>query len=319
MCDSVPKRNVIFVSLITSVGILLAILYFLFYSPLSQPTGSFHVAAGSSVRHIAQEAATQNHIRSAWAFITWYKLRHAHEPILAGYYQLPETVSLASFTTILTSGDTTENFISITFPEGITIDQMVDIIAQSQATIDIENYQRLLKGKEGYAFPDTYFVTETTTAEELIELQNQAMEELFASLQTTVDTHVLSESEIIILASIIEREANSVESMQMVSGILQNRLAIDMPLQADASIEYVLDKPLNQLTPADLELDSPYNTYLYRGLPPTPIGNPGQNAIKAVLEPTASDFFYYITDQTGTFHYARTLDEHNANVNRYLR
>jgi UPF0755 protein len=129
----------------------------------------------------------------------------------------------------------------------------------------------------------------------------------------------LSAEEVIILASIIEREANTFESMKMISGILQGRMAIGMPLQADASIEYVLDKPLKELTPEDLKVDSPYNTYTNKGLPPTPIGNPGTEAIKAVLEPTVSDYVYYITDNEGNFHYAKDFDEHRANVAKYLR
>lgn len=97
-----------------------------------------------------------------------------------------------------------------------------------------------------------------------------------------------------------------------------------MPLQADATIEYVLETPLNELAPGELAenlraLDSPYNTYLYRGLPPTPIGNPGLTAITAVLEPTPSEYFFYITGSDGNFYYAETLDAHNQNVTRYLR
>jgi len=96
-------------------------------------------------------------------------------------------------------------------------------------------------------------------------------------------------------------------------------LQIGMALQADASIEYELDKPLSELTAADLELESPYNTYLNPGLTPTPIGNPGLQSIKAVLEPTESNYFYYITDENGTFHYAKTFEEHKLNVQKYLR
>ncbi len=92
-----------------------------------------------------------------------------------------------------------------------------------------------------------------------------------------------------------------------------------MPLQADASIEYILDKPLKELTPDDLKIDSPYNTYTNRGLPPTPIGNPGIEAIKAVLNPTPSQYVFYITDNEGVFHYAVTYDEHKENIAKYLR
>ena len=105
----------------------------------------------------------------------------------------------------------------------------------------------------------------------------------------------------------------------MVSGILQNRLRIGMALQTDASIEYILHKPLKDLTAADLEIDSPYNTYSHNGLPPTPIGNPGLTAIKSVLEPTPSNYLYYITDTNGEFHYARTFEEHKTNISLYLR
>ena len=134
----------------------------------------------------------------------------------------------------------------------------------------------------------------------------------------------LSEYDVLILASIVEREANDEESMRMVAGIFQNRLDIGMALQADASIEYVLDVPINELREGELaqslrELDSPYNTYLYPGLPPTPIGNPGLQAISAVLNPLPSDYYYYITGNDGVFYYAETLDEHNANIARYLR
>jgi UPF0755 protein len=138
-------------------------------------------------------------------------------------------------------------------------------------------------------------------------------------IQTLMDVHSLSYDEILVLASILEREANSEASMKIVSGILQRRLAEGMPLQADASIEYVLNKPLKELTPDDLKIDSPYNTYTNRGLPPTPIGNPGRTAILAVLEPTDTEYIFYITDEEGEFHYAKTYDEHLDNIERYLR
>ena len=140
-----------------------------------------------------------------------------------------------------------------------------------------------------------------------------------APLLEKINQSKLNSEEILTLASILEREANSPESMRIVSGILQGRMEAGMPLQADASVENILDKPLKELTPDDLKVDSPYNTYLNRGLPPTPIGNPGIEAITAALEPTATDYVYYITDSEGNFHYAKTYNEHLDSVNRYLR
>jgi len=143
-------------------------------------------------------------------------------------------------------------------------------------------------------------------------------------LREQIELSPLSEYEALILASIIEREANDEESMKMVSGILQNRLKIGMALQADASIEYTIGTPLNELPPGQLaselrETESPYNTYLNTGLTPTPIGNPGLMAIKAALNPTPSDNFFYITGNDGEFYYAETLKGHNQNIARYLR
>jgi UPF0755 protein len=143
-------------------------------------------------------------------------------------------------------------------------------------------------------------------------------------LREQIAASSLTENEMLILASILEREANSPESMSIVSGILQNRLAIGMPLQADATIEYVLDTPLGELPPGQLaaklrELDSPYNTYLYLGLPPTPIGNPGLTAITAVLNPRETPYFYYVTGNDGKFYYAESYNEHLRNIDRYLR
>jgi UPF0755 protein len=112
--------------------------------------------------------------------------------------------------------------------------------------------------------------------------------------------------------------------MRTVAGIFLNRLSINMALQADASIEYVIDTPLGELAPGQLaselrELDSPYNTYLYPGLPPTPIGNPGENAIRAIADPLKSNYFYYITGDDGEFYYAETYDQHQTNIARHLR
>ena len=107
--------------------------------------------------------------------------------------------------------------------------------------------------------------------------------------------------------------------MKIVAGILENRLKKNMPLQVDASLEYILHKPLSELSAKDLDLDSPYNTYKNKGLPPTAIGNPGLTAIMAVLEPTITDYIFYLTDNQGNFHYAKTFEEHKKNVTTYLK
>lgn len=306
-------------ALLLSILVTLLLLMATAVLPKSQATSSFIIGSGDSVRAIAAQATENDHVYSEFGFLFWYRALYANEAIIAGQYLLPDSATLVEFIEIVTSGDTTEDYTAITFPEGTTIDSMARAIDTVDTQISTAEYRELLVDKEGYAFPETYYVTDTTTAAELVAIQLAAYEEEIAPLRERIAEHPLTEYEIITLASIIEREANDAESMRMVSGILQNRLEIDMPLQADASLEYVLDKPLAELTPSDLQMDSPYNTYQNRGLPPTPISNPGITAISAVLNPTTTDYFYYITGRDGNFYYARTLNEHNSNIARYLR
>jgi UPF0755 protein len=201
---------------------------------------------------------------------------------------------------------------------------MAMIAADALPALDVTTYIELAQKLEGTLFPETYYVPSDFTANDLVALQRITFTEQLQALQPTIASSTLSQADILTLASIVEREANDETSMKMVAGIFRNRLAIGMALQADASIEYVLDTPLNELPPGQLsielrETDSPYNTYLYPGLPPTPIGNPGLQSIDAVLNPTTSEYLYYITGNDGEFYYATTLEEHNQNIARYLR
>lgn len=244
-----------------------------------------------------------------------------YEPtdIKASTYVLEEPVTAVSLARTLLTGDFGNDLIRFTHIEGETAEQIADAAAEQLKDFDRTVFLADALPLEGRLFPDTYFIPTDFTAGELVDLLSQSFEEAIAPLSEDIEASSLTLEQILILASILEREANSLESKGLVSSVLQNRIAVGMPLQADASIEYVLDKPLNELTPEDLEIDSPYNTYLNPGLPPTPIGNPGLNAINAVLHPTDSSYFFYITGLDGQFYFAETYDQHLMNIERYLR
>ena len=121
------------------------------------------------------------------------------------------------------------------------------------------------------------------------------------------------------MASIIEKEARTMETRQIIAGILWKRLELGMPLQVDVSFKYINGKTTKNLTLADLKIDSPYNSYLYKGLPPTPISNPGLDAIKAAISPTKTDYLYFLSDRKGLMHYAKTYQQHLQNKELYLR
>jgi len=308
------------VALCVIVLLCIAYLYMLGRPAASFPTDStITIDPGESVSAIVTAFKDAGYVRSADLLYAYLVLEHDATDIRAGLYAFDDAISTRGVARVITVVGPSEPLLSITFPEGITVSEFAQIAEQKLVAFDKAAFLSYATEYEGFLFPDTYFVPDTYTDEDLFELLRSTSVEKLIILQQQIEESNLSEEEIIILASIIEREANTAESKKLVASVLLNRIEINMPLQADASIEYVLDKPLKELTPGDLKIDSPYNTYLNLGLPPTPIGNPGLDAIRAVLEPEPSDYFYYITDADGVFHYAKTFNEHRANIARFLR
>lgn len=320
------SRRVLLVVHVLSLCIFFILATLWFYSTPPPITDEAHVeiVSGQSVRSIATTLKEAGVVRSElllYALITAF-----YDPtnIYAGTYIFTPDTNVYAVARKLAANEVESNLVRITFPEGIRLTDMATIASNQLPNFDAAEYLTETDGLEGYLWPDTYFVPEQYTAQDIAELQRTTYAEQVAELAQYIASSTLSEVELVILASIIEREANDEESMKMVSGILQNRLEINMPLQADATIEYILDTPLNELPEGQLalelrETESPYNTYKNTGLPPTPIGNPGKQAIEAAIYPTESNFYYYITGTDGEFYYARTLSEHNRNIELYLR
>lgn len=300
--------------------LLIFTLWYQTLPPKNFPTDSVvTINRGLSASSIAHSLEGQNVVKSnllLYLILTW---RYDPANIQAGTFIYQEPLNVWQVAERLNLASSAENLVAVTLPEGFTIEEFAELASVRLDNFNKERFIELGEGKEGYFFPDTYYLPNDFTAEELVEMLSETYLQKTADLAEAMQSHELTADEIVILASILEREANTEESMRTVSGILQNRLAIGMALQADATMEYVLDRPLKQLEASDLEIDSPYNTYLYRGLPPTPIGNPGIMAINAVLNPIVSDYFYYLTDDEGDFYYAETFDEHRSNIAKYLR
>ena len=217
-------------------------------------------------------------------------------------------------------------FVKITIPEGYTVKDISEKF-DSFENFDKENFLEIAGAKEGYLFPDTYFFTGSENETQVVvRLENNFRKKVFP-IFTQSDKNresPISQSEIgttstIIMASILEREARTTQDWKIISGILWKRVGIGMPLQVDATLNYLNGKTSSELTLDDLQTDSLYNTYTRRGLPPTPICNPGLGAIEAAGNPVESPYFYYLSDKEGTTHFAKTFDEHKLNKARYLR
>jgi UPF0755 protein len=277
--------------------------------------GQFIVEEGRSVRDIGNILENKGYIRSSLLFRLLVRGKHEPVVIRAGSYTFTESLSTAKLIGSLQSSVSVTPAQLVTFPEGFSVYDMRTYIGDAIPALDIEEAIPY----EGYLFPDTYFVSPHETFVELIARMRNEYEEKIAPLQERIAQSPFTEEQVIILASIIEREANDEASMRMVSGILQNRLQNDLPLQVDAVFEYLLGKTSEELTLDDLALDSPYNTYTNRGLPPTPIANPGLMSINAVLDPLPSEYLFYLTGTDGAFYYAKDFEEHKRNKARYLR
>lgn len=234
--------------------------------------------------------------------------------IQAGTYRFESSLSTYAIAESITSGENLSPLVTLFLPEGFQTKDLYKYLPISVISTTTHDISML----EGQLFPDTYYISSNATLSDILALLQDTHKLKIAQFSDEIARSSLSESEVIILASILEREANSVESKKMVSGILQNRLAIKMPLQVDAVFDYILNKTSKELTVDDLKVDSPYNTYRNVGLPPTPISNPGIEAIEAVLYPTETEYLYYITGDDGNFYYTKTFEEHKRNKAKYI-
>jgi UPF0755 protein len=321
--EAPSRRRGLFVIIILFLLILLglgAYVRFIFTPPPGFPIDTeVIIEEGSSAKAVAKQMQEAGYVRSRLAL--YLSLLYWFDPsdIKASTYVFTTPLSPRALANELTTGHFANDLTKLTLIEGERATQMAKRAAEVLPMFDEADFLALAIKEEGRLFPDTYFVPDTYTAEDLFKLLTTTYAEKTAPLREQIVASDRTEDEILILASIIEREANTKESMRLVSGILQERLRIGMALQVDASLEYVLDKPLGELLAEDLKMDSPYNTYLTSELPPTPIGNPGLDAIMAVLDPEPSEYLFYITGYDGKFYYARTFDEHRLNIARHLR
>ncbi len=206
----------------------------------------------------------------------------------------------------------------VTLTEGMTVADMANALSESLPGFNKNSFLNEASTSEGYLFPETYFILPGTSEKDLVDRFRKQFDKSYSEINPTGDAVKRSPRDIVILASILEREARGSVDMKIVSGILYNRLRIGMPLQVDAVFGYIHEKNGYTPTATDLSSDSPYNTYKNKGLPPTPIANPGLIALTAAAVPTKSSYFYYLTGKDGAMHYAKTFEEHKRNRALYL-
>jgi len=284
--------------------------------PQKQPVT---IEKGLSLTGISSSLKLQGVIRSGSLFRALVLMSGATAELRAGVYEFPNPLSTIDVMHSLVTGLYSNKTVRLTIPEGSSAKTIGIIAAPILTAVEVEQFTNDALPFEGYLFPETYYVPPTYTTDELITLLRATFDEQTASLQKDVLATGRALHDVVVMASLLEKEGKSEESMKLISGILYKRMELDMPLQVDAPFAYILGKESSELTLDDLKMESPYNTYTNRGLPPQAIGNPGVMALRAAINPTKSPYLYYLSDENGEFHYAKTFDEHKRNKELYLR
>ncbi|HYC79972.1 MAG TPA: endolytic transglycosylase MltG [Candidatus Binatia bacterium] len=349
-----PKRSktrIVFLTLfllVVAAGAFFVYAYFKVHKSGSSDSEqiTFSVPRGASTRDVGERLEEKNLISGTTLFVLYSFYEGANGKIQAGDYQLDKKMSMAEILTSLTEGKVTRTLKRVTVVEGwknsLIRDQLEEagLVTESQFEDAVKAnhefkfnpYARSVN-YEGFLFPDTYQFDVTWDANQIIQRMLRNFEsKITDQMLADMERKNLKMEDVIVLASIIEREvgrnpsvtidANVSAMMQRerenVASIFYNRLEIDMPLQSDATVNYATGKSDRRALFSDLEIDSPYNTYKYKGLPPGPISNPGINSIRAAIYPADTDYLYFLNDPSGVAYYGRTIEEHNSNRARYL-
>jgi UPF0755 protein len=328
-----PKK--FFINIILLILIALVAFRVVWGSGEIEKTGDVTIAQGAKASDVWRMLVDDGYADRTIPWKYYGRVNNAAAKIQAGTYHIEEGENISDIVDRFAKGDTKSDEFSVTFPEGFTVSQIAARLKDRGIT-DADAFTRqavagnyaekfpflnglpATRSLEGYLFPDTYRITPGDTSNDVImrmlgnfdrKVTKEIRDEAVAQGRTLDD--------VINMASIVEKEVLHKQDMGVVSGILWKRLDNKEGLYTDATLEYIVNKN-GELTVQDLAKDTPYNTRKYRGLPPTPIDNPGLLAILAALRPEKSEYYYYLTNKEGETIFAKTNEEHNRNKVKYL-
>ncbi|HEX5430236.1 MAG TPA: endolytic transglycosylase MltG [Patescibacteria group bacterium] len=350
-----PRRSWFkIISLIISLGlVVLLTLGAYFYTKINQAASSVSVPVdivinpGESTYAIAHKLRDEKVIGSYWSFVFYTKLRHASDKIQAGNYALDRDMNVVQIVDVLTVGKVVSTERKVTVVEGKTNGQIASDLEKLNV-VSAEDFETALDSSgynfsdsttaqnfnyQGFLFPDTYLVSKDTTAQDLVQkMLSNFDSKITAQMRSDMEEQHRSLGDVVVLASIIEKEVGRNKTVittddqaamhqerELVASVFYNRLAIGMPLESDATVNYITGKSTPSVSLEDTKIKSPYNTYQVTGLPPGPISNPGLDSIMAAIYPAQSDYLYFLNAPDGTAYFAKTLAEQNANKQKYLK
>jgi UPF0755 protein len=338
--------------LIISTGIVFYLVSVELSAPDTFPVNKVvSIERGKSLKQVSAQFKEQKIIRSEFIFETAGWLMKTEKNIKAGEYVFEKPLNVYRLMLRIAGDEFAKSSLKVTVPEGYTLrgmaalfenrglwsaedfyvytgapavdcrksvcaDKKSEIAPSSFLLAEVPHYVSL----EGFLFPDTYDVPSNYTPKEMIKIMLENFEKkMTPELQSDIKKSGKSLYSIVTMASLLEKEADNDEDKRIISGILWKRMEKGMPLQVDAVFPYIIGKGSADLTLDDLKIDSPYNTYLYKGLPLGPISNPGLESIKAALYPKTTPFLYYLSDKDGKTYYSISYDEHLVKKAKYLK
>lgn len=326
-------KKLVFVGLLAGIVGLVGIVAFV---KLNQPFGASHpvqivdIPSGIAFSHVSRLLHQKGLLGSEWFFQVLGRVQQVDRKIIPGEYELHAGMRPTVLLAKLVNGEVYQH--SVTIPEGYNVVQIADIL-DKKGLADKREILRLNRDPaffrsvsikadtlEGYLFPDTYRFARYTPPEFIVRTFVSRFHEMVTpELQAQAKSMGMTLQEVLTLASVIEKETGLATERALVSGVFHNRLRRNIPLQSDPTVIYALEYFDGNIRKADLSVNSPYNTYKVRGLPPGPIANPGLAAIQAALYPTPSDFVYFVSRNDGSHKFSATLAEHNKAVDKYQR
>lgn len=306
-----------------------------FYRPMETPPNTivFEVEKGQTAKEIALNLKKNGIIKKTWPFLAGYRVFFSAQSLKAGEYAIAIPDSPKNILHVLSEGSVYLH--SITIPEGLIIQEIAglldsedfaakqDFLQDVAETSIISSLDKDAPNLEGYLFPETYRFSKGTSSEEIVAAMVFQFTKVFSQewIERAAELE-MSIRDIVTLASLIEKETSLRKEKKTIAAVFHNRLRIGMKLDCDPTIIYVLKlegRFKDRLRTRDLKYDSPFNTYLYSGLPPGPIANPGRGSLEAALYPTDEKFLYFVSKNDGSHHFSQTFREHQNAVNKYQR
>ena len=330
------RKALRYILILVIVGILiigggLGALYFV-PNTFAQDDGTQVVVIekGQTGTEIADMLFERGLIRSTQGFKLWLYLSGTNDKLQTGHYQIPNKVTVRELISLLQEGHVES--IRVTIPEGYTVGDIAIVLEKNQIMkakdflAEAKTYvpYPYMKGTkpatypvEGFLFPSTYEIPVGATPRDVIQMMADEMNRyLTPAVKKQIQAQHMSIHDFVTLASIVERESLFDADRPTIAGVFKKRLAHGIPLQSDATISYVLGYAKENVTIGDTQLQSPYNTYVSKGLPPGPIANPGKKALDAVLHSENTDYLYFVADKEGHNHFSKSYEEHLAEVNK---